>query len=115
MADSTNPVDTQDVGGNQAVTPSELLKGQAKWWKERVDALNSNFGFYGRDLRNQDDLLKTVMGMEEDITFLLRYVRSLTELIDLQPSDPDTTLRPSESPTLPKQSKDVDSSHHEDN
>lgn len=66
-------------------TIDEILESHSKWWKDRADQLSTAFGFYGRDLRIQDDLLKTVMDMEQDISFLLKENRSiLMALIALQ-------------------------------
>lgn len=95
--DDTSPA----ASDNQVVAYSEMLEAQGKWWNERAENFKQ-YDWDGRNLRDQTTLINMVAGMEEDITFLLRYVRQLTTNLvqgnDMTTDDPDTKLRPSESP-----------------
>lgn len=104
MADSTNPVDAQDVGGNQVDKPSDwgvpyelqpgghyLIEVKA-WAMPRAEAYAITKYYF--DMFHIDVQFVFTRGNE----FALQAVPALgtdDALTDLQPSDPDTTLRPS--------------------
>ena len=75
-------------------TLEEMLEEGSKWWKQRYEQARQQEGWGGRDLRDQQTLFNTVAGMEEDITFLLRYVRTLT--LKLAQQDTRSTQKPAQ-------------------
>lgn len=48
-----------------------------QWWADRKTAIDGIGGWGGRDLRNQEHLINTVYGAEEDINQILRYLTKI--------------------------------------
>ena len=58
-------------------TIEEMLEELDKWWEQRKNHIAP--GYWGRDLRDQTTMLNAISGIEEDITFILRYIKTLSE------------------------------------
>lgn len=73
---------------NSPITPPEFIEHINKWWLDRQQAYHDIAGWGGRDLRNQEQLIQTVLGIEDDVSQLLRY---MTAVFKFLAEPPDST------------------------
>lgn len=57
----------------------DMRQEMSKWWDQRHEALTTAAGWSGRNLLDNTQVADTIVGIESDITFLLRLNMSLLD------------------------------------
>lgn len=71
----------KDQVSDERPNPAEILAKIDDALKKRMEALNRVGGFGGPDLRNQADMIDSVLILGDDINFLFATVRELARAI----------------------------------
>lgn len=77
----------------EGITTDVMVEQLSDWFKQRVEAYNTAAGWSGRNLLDNTVLASTVVGIEEDITFLLRLNRNILLTIKAMESQPTNEVR----------------------
>lgn len=86
---SQTPNNRIDVVG-EIKTIKQMRESVESWQNQRKEQYSNNFGWAGRDLRSQEDLLKTVLDLEQDVSALFRMLNTTLLLLEPTPKPKST-------------------------